>query len=128
MAEVAATFEMPKDGFMCFHCGERFTTYGAARDHFGEAPGATAGCLIPVVPLGEGRGCLMALRKAEAAIVTSRAEGYAAGQRDMKSSAIHCAALYLSGDSGTAFCILSDIRVLPITEEPKGGGAKEPTS
>ena len=29
---------MPIDGWVCFHCGERFRTEGAARDHFGETP------------------------------------------------------------------------------------------
>lgn len=56
----------------CFHCGETFTTYGGARDHFGATPDATAGCLIARVPLETGtttqvgRGLLMALRKIEA--------------------------------------------------------------
>lgn len=59
----------------CFHCGETFTTPGAARDHFGAAKGAEPGCLIEYrVALEEGgkpergRGLLMALRKAEAAL------------------------------------------------------------
>lgn len=55
----------------CFHCGEVFTTPGAAADHFG-AQDATPGCLIEYrVALEEGgkpergRGLQMALRKAE---------------------------------------------------------------
>lgn len=56
----------------CFHCGEVFTTFGSARDHFGAKPDAEPGCLIDQVALEEGgkhergRGLLMTLRKAEA--------------------------------------------------------------
>jgi hypothetical protein len=39
-------YEMPRDGWTCFHCGETFTTWGAARDHFGATPGDKAACLI----------------------------------------------------------------------------------
>lgn len=55
----------------CFHCGETFTTYGAARDHFGAGLEAEAGCLIDRVAIEEGgkpergRGLLIALRTAE---------------------------------------------------------------
>ena len=38
------TYPMPKDGWVCFHCGERFKKYGTARDHFGEAPGKLLQC------------------------------------------------------------------------------------
>ena len=56
---------MPPDGWVCFHCGERFTTVGAARDHFGARPSDMAACKIKV---GEERGLVMALRRAEATI------------------------------------------------------------
>jgi hypothetical protein len=56
------TYKMPKDGWVCFHCGERFTTSGSAEDHFGATPGSLAGCQIKA---GEERGLLMELRKAE---------------------------------------------------------------
>ena len=46
-------------GWVCFHCGERFTTPGAAEDHFGESPEKTAACRIKV---GAERGLVMALR------------------------------------------------------------------
>ena len=59
------TYPMPLDGWVCFHCGERFTTVGGARDHFGARPTDMAACLIKI---GEERGLLMALRKAEALI------------------------------------------------------------
>ena len=56
------TYKMPKYGWTCFHCGETFKKYGAARDHFGENIDGLAGCQIKA---GEERGLLMALRKAE---------------------------------------------------------------
>ena len=54
---------MPKDGWVCFHCGERFTTPGSAEDHFGARPTDQAACLIKV---GEERGLVMELRKVQA--------------------------------------------------------------
>ena len=41
------TYPMPNDGWVCFHCGERFTTVNSARDHFGQAPASRAICTIP---------------------------------------------------------------------------------
>lgn len=61
------TYEAPAGGWTCFHCGETFTTPGAARDHFGADQSAIPGCLIKV-RLGAERGLLMALRKSEALI------------------------------------------------------------
>lgn len=61
-AETPATYEQPKDGWVCFHCGERYTTWGAARDHFGPSPKSIAACKIK---FGDEMGLLMALRKAE---------------------------------------------------------------
>ena len=58
------TYPAPSDGWVCFHCGERFKSWGAARDHFGETPRAFTGCVLK----GEERGLLMALRKAEAGL------------------------------------------------------------
>ncbi len=57
------TYPQPEHGWTCFHCGEIFKKFGAARDHFGETPEAVTGCLIKA---GEERGLLMALRKCEA--------------------------------------------------------------
>ena len=57
------TCRMPPDGWVCYHCGERFTTVGGARVHFGRRPSSTAGCLIKV---GEERGLLMEVRRLEA--------------------------------------------------------------
>ena len=49
-------------GWVCYHCGERLTTWGAAEDHFGKTPDKVAGCIIQA---GEPRRLLMELRKAE---------------------------------------------------------------
>ena len=54
---------MPPDGWVCFHCGERFTTVGGAQVHFGRVPSNTPGCLIKA---GEARGLLMEVRRLEA--------------------------------------------------------------
>lgn len=54
----------PDHGWTCFHCGETFTTYGTARDHFGFDPSNDPACVIKV---GAERGLVMALRKAELA-------------------------------------------------------------
>ena len=58
-------YEMPPDGWVCFHCGERFTTVGAAEDHFGERPTDMAGCRIKI---GEERGLVMELRRLQARV------------------------------------------------------------
>ena len=57
------TCRMPPDGWVCFHCGERFTTVGGAQVHFGRWPRDTPGCLIKA---GEARGLLMEVRRLEA--------------------------------------------------------------
>ena len=43
---LSPTYVAPKDGWVCFHCGERFRKYGTARDHFGPTPESRPGCLI----------------------------------------------------------------------------------
>ena len=53
----------PPHGWTCFHCGETFTTPGAARDHFGFDPSFDPACRIKV---GEERGLVMELRRVEA--------------------------------------------------------------
>lgn len=58
------TYEMPVGGWVCFFCGERFTTIGTARDHFGAAQGCEPGCALKVA-FGDERGWLMELRKLE---------------------------------------------------------------
>ena len=52
------TYPMPADGWVCFHCGERFTTPGGAQDHFGARPTDMAACLIKV---GSERGLVVQL-------------------------------------------------------------------
>ena len=47
------TYPMPADGWVCFHCGERFTTPNAARDHFGHYPTPTPACRITAAKLRE---------------------------------------------------------------------------
>jgi hypothetical protein len=34
----AATYQKPEEGWVCFHCGERFIDYFVAKEHFGEGP------------------------------------------------------------------------------------------
>ena len=60
-----------KHGWTCFFCGETFTTPGGARDHFGGEPIADPACQIKV---GEERGLVMALRRAEVELARYRAE------------------------------------------------------
>lgn len=65
------TYLPPPHGWTCFHCGDTFTTVGAARDHFGGDPLALAACQIKA---GEERGLVMALRKAEALLARYQSE------------------------------------------------------
>ena len=74
------TYPQPSHGWTCFHCGETFTTVGAARDHFGEDMAGEPGCRIRV-QVGEERGLLMALRKAEAQVSELRAESWGRRER-----------------------------------------------
>ncbi len=64
---MTGTYPHPPDGWVCFHCGERFTTVGAAGDHFGALPTATPGCALQVAA-GDAKGWLMQIRKLEAEI------------------------------------------------------------
>lgn len=61
----------PKHGWVCFFCGEVFMTIGAAEDHFGGEQLAEPACRIKV---GEERGLVMALRKAEEELARYREE------------------------------------------------------
>lgn len=62
MSETNDTYPMPEHGWTCFHCGETFTTPGAARVHFGFEPSSDTACRIKI---GAERGLVMALRRAE---------------------------------------------------------------
>ena len=44
-------YNAPKDGWVCFHCGERFTSAENARLHFGFWPGEK---IVPLCVLAEG--------------------------------------------------------------------------
>jgi hypothetical protein len=59
------TYPIPKHGWTCYHCGETFTVWGAAEDHFGKTPEAKPGCVLKV-QFGNERGLEMELRKVEA--------------------------------------------------------------
>jgi hypothetical protein len=59
-------------GWVCFHCGERFTTVGSAQDHFGGDPDSEPGCILKV-KLGDERGMLMAIRQIEAGLMIIQA-------------------------------------------------------
>ena len=61
---MSKTYPKPKHGWTCYHCGETFTTWGAAEDHFGKTPAARPGCILKV-QLGDERGLEMELRKVE---------------------------------------------------------------
>jgi hypothetical protein len=61
---VTTDHERPRHGWTCFHCGETFTTVGAAQDHFGADPDSEPGCILKV-KLGQERGLLMTLRRIE---------------------------------------------------------------
>lgn len=51
----------PKDGWVCFHCGELFTKRGTAYDHFGPRPTSIPACKMKF----EEKDWLMDLRKLE---------------------------------------------------------------
>lgn len=57
------TYPAPKDGWVCFHCGERFIKYGEALDHFGAHPGITPACIVKG---SADMGLLIELRKTQA--------------------------------------------------------------
>ncbi|MBP5857264.1 hypothetical protein KAJ83_09610 [Marivibrio halodurans] len=58
------TYKAPDGGWVCFHCGERFMSPGAAADHFGETQDYQPACVM-MVELGRERGLIMELRKAQ---------------------------------------------------------------
>lgn len=78
-------YPMPELGWTCYHCGETFTTWGSAQDHFGATPEAKPGCLIKV-QYGNERGLEMELRKAEAEIERLKRElaGYEQAQYELQ--------------------------------------------
>lgn len=93
------TYTKPPHGWTCFHCGETFTTPGGAEVHFGAKPIATPGCQIKV---GEERGLLMALRKAEEELERYRAQDSEIERAMYKQQAAHLIALMRAEEQGYA--------------------------
>lgn len=86
-------------GWTCFHCGETFTTPGAARDHFGGNLLELAGCQIKA---GEERGLLMELRRAQAELERYRADDSDADRLYWVIQADHQVALRREEEKGYA--------------------------
>lgn len=95
------TYNMPEHGWTCFHCGETFTTPGAAREHFGPTPNAEPGCVIKVQPGGE-RGLLSALRKAEKELAAYRDEDQTLAREITAMQSRHYDALMSAEEAGYA--------------------------
>lgn len=87
----------PGPGWLCFHCGERFTTIGGARNHFGFDPSSDPTCRIKV---GEERGLEMKIRKLEAELLSYRVEDSAADRAMAAMRADHSAALKKAEEDG----------------------------
>ena len=62
------TYVMPSDGWVCFHCGERFRKPGEAEMHFGPTPASLPACTMSITE----RGLLIDLRKAEGELAQER--------------------------------------------------------
>ena len=71
----------PPNGWTCYHCGETFTTWGSAEDHFGKTPASKPGCLLKV-QFGNERGLEMELRKVESDRDEWKARALAAEDRE----------------------------------------------
>lgn len=99
-------YPRPEDGWVCFHCGERFTTYGGARDHFGADPSKDPACRIKI---GEERGLVMALRKAEDEIDDLRRR-LGSAQGELESAEHRVSSLILDIHSYKAFKGCNSIR------------------
>ena len=93
------TYPMPKHGWTCFFCGETFTTPGGARHHFGSEPIADTACQIKV---GEERGLVTALRRAEADLARYRVEDSDTDRAMYAMRADHAQALIRAEEEGYA--------------------------
>lgn len=89
----------PPHGWTCFHCGDTFTTPGAARDHFGADPLKDPACRIKV---GEERGLVMALRRAEEELERYRCEDSDADRAMAALRSDHAQALISEEEKGYA--------------------------
>lgn len=58
--DIPTTYEGPRHGWTCFHCGQTFHTTTQARGHFGVVPSYTPACLIV-----RDKGLVYALREVE---------------------------------------------------------------
>ena len=86
-------------GWTCYHCGEKFTTPGGARDHFGATPDADPGCCIKVL-LGGERGLLMALREAESSLAKYMDDDAPVQQEMRAMQSRHADALMSANEAG----------------------------
>lgn len=93
------SYVAPPHGWTCFHCGETFKTVGGARDHFGADPIADPACRIKV---GEERGLVMALRRAEEQLARYRAQDSDADREFYRIQADHAVALQRAEEAGFA--------------------------
>lgn len=116
-----ATLPIPEHGWTCFFCGETFTTIGAARDHFGNEPFADTACRIKV---GEERGLVMALRRAEKELARYRAEDSDADREFHRMRAEHATALRREEEKGYERG-LRDGRTAALASEPRPDALEE---
>jgi hypothetical protein len=65
------TYDAPKHGWTCFHCGETFRTSFGAKVHFGADPSAKPGCMMKVNK-GTEHAFLAELREAEDQLIHVR--------------------------------------------------------
>lgn len=113
LREIAAgTYPMPEHGWTCFHCGETFTTPGAAREHFGPTPESEPGCCIKV-RLGGERGLLGALRNAEAQLAKYMAEDSDSHRTMIAMQIRHSDALMAAEEAGYARGLRDGIAMSP---------------
>jgi hypothetical protein len=95
------TYNRPKLGWTCYHCGETFMVPGLAAEHFGASPMAEPGCLIRV-KRGDERGLLFELREAEAELERYRAEDSDTDRRMAAMASEHGDALRREEEKGYA--------------------------
>jgi len=91
------TYEMPRHGWTCFHCGETFRTPGSARQHFGSDPLKDPACRIKV---GEERGLVAEIRRLEAKLGAYRSETHEDQTRWHAQAADHRRALVQAEQKG----------------------------
>jgi hypothetical protein len=110
------TYPMPEHGWTCFHCGETFTTPGAAREHFGPTPNAEPGCVIKV-QLGGERGLLNALRKAEQRLAMHMDEDTELARAMHAMQSRHADVLIASEEAGYARGLRDGMAMQPLAKQ-----------